>query len=263
MNMTHVAVAGGTGAVGRHVVGALTQAGHEVTVIARSAGVDLLTGKGLTEALEPASVVIDVSNPRSSSKRKAVRFFGQGTANLLAAERQAGVHHHVALSIVGSDRVDLGYYFGKRRQEELIRAGDIPWTILRATQFHEFPAQLAERVPGPVLPVPVMTTQPVAAKEVAQVLAELAVADPAGRVTEMSGPQVHQMPDLARRLLHARGSHRAVLPVRLPGRVGRDLAGDGLLPAGEGRRGTLTFDRWLDQDAAVARRATAPPVALT
>jgi hypothetical protein len=106
-----------------------------------------------------------------------------------------------------------------------------------------------------------MTTQPVAAREVAQVLAELALADPTGRVTEMSGPEVHQMPDLARRLLSARGSRRAVLPVRLPGRVGRALAGDGLLATGGGRRGTLTFGRWLDQEAAVGRRASAPPVA--
>lgn len=257
--MTQVAVAGGTGVVGRHVVDALTQAGHEVTVIARSTGVDILASEGLPTALESVSVVIDVTNSPASSRHKAVEFFDRVTTNLLAAERQVGVRHHVALSIVGIGRVDLGYYFGKRRQEERVRAGDVPWTILRATQFHEFPGQLADRVRGPLLPVPSMTTQPVAAREAAQVLMELALAEPAGRITELAGPEVHRMPDLARRLLRARGSHRAVLPVRLPGRVGRALAGDGLLPMDGGRRGTQTFSDWLNEELSGAQRDVTSP----
>jgi uncharacterized protein YbjT (DUF2867 family) len=259
--MTQVAVAGGTGAVGRHIVDALTQAGHKVTVLARSTGVDLLASEGLVAALGSVSVVIDVSNSPASSRRKAVEFFDRATTNLLSAERQAGVRHHVALSIVGIDRVDLGYYLSKRRQEELVRAGDVPWTILRATQFHEFPAQLADRVPGPLLPVPTMTTQPVAAREVAQTLIELALAEPTGQITELAGPEVHQMPDLARRLLRARGAHRAVLPIRLPGRLGRALAGDGLLPTDGARRGTQTFSDWLNETLSVVRPDSTPPPA--
>jgi uncharacterized protein YbjT (DUF2867 family) len=255
-NMTQVAVVGGTGVVGRHVVRALAEAGHVATVIARSVGVDVLTGEGLTEALAPASVVIDVSNQAAGSKRKAVRLFDQATSNLLAAEREVGVGHHVALSIVGSDHVDLGYYLGKRRQEELVLSGDTPWTILRATQFHEFPAQLAARIPGPVVPVPVMTTRPVAAHEVAQALVELALKQPSGQVTEMGGPEVHQMTGMARIVLRARGSHRVVLPVRLPGRVGRAMAGDGLLPTRPARLGTQTFAEWLREDSTAARLGT-------
>jgi uncharacterized protein YbjT (DUF2867 family) len=249
----HVAVAGGTGVVGRLVVQALGRAGHEVTVVARSAGVDLMTGQGLREALEPVSVVLDVANAPGSSRKTSVEFFERSTRNLLDAEGRADVRHHVALSIVGCDRVDLGYYLGKRRQEELVRTGDVPWTILRATQFHEFPAQLAERVRGPVLPVPTMMTQPVAAREVAQLLADLAPAEPSGETIELAGPDVHRMPDLARRLLRARGSRRIVVPVRLPGRVGRDLAGGRLLPT-DGRRGTQTFDEWLAQQRTSAAR---------
>lgn len=242
--MVQVAVAGGTGVVGRLVVEALRRAGHEVTVVARSAGADLVTGEGLLAALQPASVVVDVANSPVTGRKKSVAFFERATSNLLAAEAKVGVGHHVALSIVGVDRVDLGYYLGKRRQEELVRGGSVPWTILRATQFHEFPAQLAERVRGPLLPVPSMRTQPVAAREVAQVLTELALADPVADTIELAGPEVHRMPDLARRLLRARGSRRLVAPLRLPGRVGRDLATGGLLPT-DGLRGTQTFGQWL------------------
>ena len=240
-----VAVVGGTGVVGRHVVDAVTEAGHEPVVVARSRGVDLVSGAGLATALKRADVVVDVANAASSSRRRASAFFEQATANLLGAEQAAGVGHHVGLSIVGVDEVDFGYYVAKRRQEELVRAGSVPWTLLRATQFHEFPAQLADRMKGPLLPVPTMTSQPVAAREVARFLVELALAAPSGTTSEIAGPEVHRMPDLVRRVLRARGARRLVVPVRLPGRVGAAMAGDGLLPAGEGRRGTQTFAEWL------------------
>jgi uncharacterized protein YbjT (DUF2867 family) len=240
-----VAVAGGTGTVGQKVVDALRSAGHEVRVLARSTGVDLVTGAGLTDSLESVAVVVDVVSAPVTSRRKSVAFFEKTTTNLLAAERAANVTHHLALSIVGVDRVDLGYYLGKRKQEELIRHADVPWTILRSTQFHEFPAQLTDRVRSPVLPVPVMTTQPVAAREVAAALVELALAPPSGMASELAGPDVAQLPDLVRRLLQAEGSHRLVVPVRLPGRTGRAMAAGGLLPAQGGRRGTQTWSAWL------------------
>ncbi len=193
--------------------------------MARSHGADLLSGEGLDDALAGVDAVVDVSDLKTVRRRSAVRFFETAGRHLLAAEERAGVRHHVALSIVGVDRVDWGYYEGKRRQEDLVRAGAVPWTVLRATQFHEFPAQLLARVPGPVAPVPRMRVQPVAVREVAVVLAELATGPALGDAPELAGPREESVPDMARRLLSARGSHRLVVPVRLPGAAGRAMAG--------------------------------------
>jgi uncharacterized protein YbjT (DUF2867 family) len=143
--MTRLAVAGGTGTVGRKLVELLREDGHDVRVLSRAAGVDVSTRSGLAAALDSVSVVIDTLNVSATSRRRCVTFFETTTRNLLDAERRAGIAHHVALSIVGIDRVDFGYYLGKRRQEALVRASDLPWTILRTTQFHEFPAQLVDR----------------------------------------------------------------------------------------------------------------------
>lgn len=237
----HIAVAGGTGLVGRFLVGQAQQAGHEVTVLSRAKGVDLTTGAGLDGALRGDSVVVDVSNVVAVAERRSVAFFEAATRHLLDAEKRAGAAHHVALSIVGIDRVRLGYYQGKLRQEELIRAGSVPWTVLRATQFHEFPAQLVARATGPVVPAPRMQTQTVAAREVAVELLRLATGEPAGMAPEIAGPEIAYLPDLVRRYLHARGSHRVVVPVPLPG------PRDGLLPRADGPRGKQTFDEWLDE----------------
>ncbi|SEL51039.1 SDR family oxidoreductase [Streptacidiphilus jiangxiensis] len=242
-----IAVAGGTGAVGRTVVEAAHAAGHETVVLARSAGVDLLSGDGLDPALKGAQAVIDVSNVTTMGARKSVAFFEQATGRLLEAGRRAGVGHHVALSIVGCDRVDFGYYLGKRRQEELVLADGVPGSVLRATQFHEFAAQLLERTRGPVAVVPVMRAQPVAAREVAEALVRLAEQDPVGPAPELAGPQEEDMTVLVRRVLRAQGRRTPVLPLRLPGAAGRAMAGDGLLPTGPGQRGTETFDAWLDR----------------
>lgn len=240
-----VAVAGGTGLTGRHVVRALAARGHEPVVVARSRGADLLSGEGLDDALAAVDAVIDVSDLKTVRRRSAVRFFETAGRHLLAAEERAGVRHHVSLSIVGVDRVDWGYYEGKRRQEDLVRAGAVPWTVLRATQFHEFPAQLLARVPGPVAPVPRMRVQPVAVREVAVVLAELATGPVLGDAPELAGPREESVPDMARRLLSARGSHRLVVPVRLPGAAGRAMADGALLPAGAGPRAAQSFHAWL------------------
>jgi uncharacterized protein YbjT (DUF2867 family) len=243
--MNTIAVAGGTGVVGRRAVAALRERGAQVRVLSRDTGFDLLTGAGLDEALDGVTAVVDVSNISTTKAKRSVAFFETATSNLLRAERRAGVEHHVTLSIVGSDRVDLGYYAGKRRQEELVRTGDVPWTILRATQFHEFAAQVAGQMRGPVVVVPRMRTQPVAAAEVGDLLATLALDAPAGMAEELAGPEVHELPDLVRRLLRARHARRLTLPVRLPGEVGRGLAGGALLPRGDGPRGRQTWDSWL------------------
>ena len=146
---------------------------------------------------------------------------------------------------MGVDRVDWGYYQGKLRQEELVKAAGVPWTVLRATQFHEFPGQVLAQLPGPVAPAPLMRSQPVAASEVAAALVGIATGPALGMAPELAGPREESMPDMVRRLLRARGSRRLVLTMRVPGAAGRAMAGGVLLPTGEGPRGTQTFDQWL------------------
>lgn len=238
-----VAVAGGTGLVGRQVVDLLQQAGHEPVPLARSRGVDLTTGAGLDAALAGADVVIDVSNVTTLSRKRSVEFFAAATTRLLEAGVRAGVRQHVALSIVGIDRVGLGYYAGKLRQEELIRAASLPWTVLRATQFHEFAEQLLGRSPGPLVPVPRMRVQTVAAREAAARLVELSLGPPVGMAPELAGPEVHELIGLVRRVVRATGRRRLVVGVRIPG--GGPAARGGLLPSGNYTRGDQSFEDWL------------------
>jgi uncharacterized protein YbjT (DUF2867 family) len=249
-----VAVAGGTGLIGRHVVSLVEQAGHEPVVLTRSRGVDITTGAGLSAALAGAEVVIDVSNVATLSKKRSVRFFTTGTTRLLEAGARAGVRHHLALSIVGVDRVGWGYYAGKLSQEVLIRNGDLPWTVLRATQFHEFAEQLLARSPGPVVVVPRLRVQPVAAREVAARLVELALGPAVGQAPELAGPQVRELVELVRQVVRARGRRRLVVPVPVLGAAARG----GLLPAGQGdyTRGSQSFEDWLRWDGSSA----GPPI---
>jgi uncharacterized protein YbjT (DUF2867 family) len=247
-----VAVAGGTGVVGRHVVRALEDAGHQAVVLARSRGVDVTTGAGLDAALEGADAVIDVTNLVTTRKKASIAFFEAATRHLLNSGKQAGVRHHVALSIVGCDRVDFGYYFGKRRQESLVLNGPVPASVLRATQFFEFAEQFIAPSRMPVAVVPRMRTQPIAAREVAAALLTLAAGPAVGLAPELAGPREEQMVDLVRRLKRLRHSSRLVLPLTLPGRTGRAMAGGALLPAGPGPRGRQTFTDWLPGTGAAA-----------
>ena len=193
----------------------------------------------------------------------AERFFTAATTHLRDAAAAAGVGHYVLLSIVGVDRVDLGYYAGKRRQEQLLAAGPVPWTVLRATQFHEFAEQVLERLRGPVAVIPAMRSRPVAVAEVADALVEAVIAGPVdGYATELAGPEVLWLADMARLVLRRRGQggparpagqgrrskarRRRVLSVPLPGRVGRELRSGGSLPQGEFREGKRTFADYLD-----------------
>jgi uncharacterized protein YbjT (DUF2867 family) len=237
-----IAVAGGTGLVGAMVVSRLAEAGHDPVVLARSHGVDLVADTGLD--LTSVDAVIDATNVVTRNRKASEGFFGAVTSHLLEAGKAAGVRHHVVLSIVGCDRVDLGYYFGKRLQEQLVQAGGAPFTILRTTQFHEFAGQLLAGLPGPVALVPKMRIQPIAAAEVADRLVELALSEPQG-VLELAGPREEQLVDVARRLLRQQGSRRKVVPLMVPGAAGKQLAVGGLLPAGPGLRGTQTFAEWL------------------
>jgi uncharacterized protein YbjT (DUF2867 family) len=244
-DIMRVAVAGGTGLIGRVVVEQLRGRGDDAVVISRSAGVDLTTGAGLASALAGVDAVIDVSNVLTMKAAESIAFFETATKTLLAAEQAAGVRHHVVLSIVGIDRVELGYYAGKVRQEELALAGPVPASVLRATQFHDFAAQILQRGSGPFAVVPKFRSQPVALDEVAAALLSLAASPPAGLVPDLAGPEVLELPDMARQLLRRRHSRRVVIPVRLPGAAGRAASSGGLLPLEPGPRGTGTFAEWL------------------
>lgn len=240
-----IAVAGGTGVVGQHAVTALAAAGHEPIVLARSRGIDIITGAGLDEALVGVNAVIDASNILSSSRRRATEFFELGTTHLLESGERAGVTHHVVLSIVGIDRAWLGYYQAKLRHEEVALAGAIPCSVLRATQFHEFAGQVLSRFPGPIALIPLMQTQTISAREVGDALAAIAAGPAVGRAPEIAGPEVHQLPDLCRRTLRAQGRKKPVLRLPLPGRTGKAFSSGALLPTTDGPRGTETFTDWL------------------
>ena len=241
-----IAVAGGTGTVGRHVVDVVRERGDEPIALARSTGVDLVTGVGLAGALEGVDTVIDVASVQTLSDAASRDFFGAVTRTLLAAEVAAGVRHHVALSIVGVDDAPHGYYAGKVLQEELVMAGPVPWTILRATQFHEFAGQVFDAAKvGPLVLVPRMRSQPVAAREVAERLVALAVAEPAGRANDLAGPREERMAEMTRRWAATTGRRGRVLEVPLPGAYGRALR-DGTVLARPGSDiGMQTFEEWL------------------
>ena len=245
-----VAVAGGRGPVRRHVLTALEQRGHDAVVLARSTGVDLRTGRGLDTALRGAEVVVDLTDVATRRRRKAVSALTRMTRTLLDAEQRAGVRAHVLLSIVGSDRVPLGYFAGRLAQERLVLEGRVPATVLRTTLLHEYVERVVGR-PAPVALVPRVRIQPVAAREVAETLAELVEEEPAGRVQDLAGPRVHDAVDLARRLVRARGARRLIVPVRLPGQWGHAVRA-GLLPGRRARRGRQTFREWLEDPARLA-----------
>jgi uncharacterized protein YbjT (DUF2867 family) len=237
-----IAVAGGTGVAGRHVVAVLRARGNVPVVLSREQGVDLVSGSGLDAALTGAEAVIDVSNVTTNRKSVAVDFFDKAGRSLNEAAERAGVRHLVTPSIVGVDRVRHPYYAGKLRQEEIIRGGAVPWTIMRATQFYEFVGQVLGGVPGPVALVPTAQVQPIAVREVAEALVDLALEPPRQMAPELAGPQVESLVDLARRLIAAGGARRRpVVPLYLPGAIRKG----GLLPTGPGPRGTQTFADWL------------------
>jgi uncharacterized protein YbjT (DUF2867 family) len=256
MNQLRIAVAGGTGWIGRLVVAAAQDAGHDTAVLARSTGVDLLTGQGVAEALRGADVVIDVANLNTNSAAKATSFFETTTRNLLAAEAEAGVGHHVVLSIIAVDRIDVGYYVAKRHQEEVALAGPIPVSILRAAQFFEFAVQMTDHAVGPFVPAPRLISQPVAAREVAAELVRIASGPPQGdRIEQMAGPEPLRLDKLVRDIIRTRGLRRIAVPIRFPGKAGREQANGGLLPRGEVLLGQIPYAEWLSSPDG---RATAP-----
>ncbi len=241
-----VAVAGGTGAVGSLLVTQLKMAGHQPVVLARATGVDLVTGHGLEHALDGVEAVVDVTSVGTTSAKVATEFFTTTTKNLLEAGYAAGIRHHVLLSIVGIDGTPFGYYVGKVAQEAAVEDGKVPFTIVRATQFHEFAAQMIERSTlGPFVVVPQMRSAPIAAREVAKQLVTVATGVPQGRVGDLRGPNVESVPTMTRRLLRQRGSHRPVITVPLPGKAGKAMRNGTLIPTDPGTVGTQSYAEWL------------------
>lgn len=240
-----IVVAGGTGTAGRQVVAVARERGHDAVPLWRSLGTDVTTGAGLADALDGADAVVDATNLMTLSARAAIRFFETGTANLLSAGRQAGVGHHVALSIVGIDEIPEAYYRGKLAQERAVAVGPIPHTIARVGQFHEFAGQLLARMKGPIALLPRLLMRPVAGREVGEHVVDLVEAGPTGRAPDLVGPRDEELADLARRTLAHRGSRQRVVGLRLPGAYGRGLA-SGALRGGPGRVESATdFDQWL------------------
>ena len=247
-----IAVAGGTGRIGRLVVTELAGNGHEAVSLSRGEGIDLLTGVGLRQRLEGVDAVIDATNPPVADIAEAEHAFATITRNLLTAEAEAGVGHHVALSIAALDAVSGNpHYYGKRAQEREVIAGAVPFTIVRATQFHDFPAMIAEWtiVDGEAV-VPPLLLQPIAPVDVAAALVATATTAPLSASFDIAGPRTEDAVDMARRTLAARGRE---LPLRAAWRdaaLGVEFAGEVLLPAPGARVAPTSFDDWLAAGAA-------------
>ena len=242
-----IAIAGGTGILGGAVAAVAEERGHRVRILSRSGGVDVRSGEGLAAAIEGADAVIDALSMQTTSAKAAVAFFEATTAALLAAEKEVGIAHHLIPSIVGVDRVPHGYYAGKLAHERAVAAGPIPWTILRATQFHEFAGQLFTRATvGPVHLAVRMRTQPVSVREVAARLIDLAEGAPSGRARDLAGPREESMVEMMRAWAAAQG-HRGRMPaIALPGAFGRAMRDGSILPGPDADLGTVTFAEWLD-----------------
>src|SRR5262245_38532720 len=243
-----IVVIGGTGISGKKLIPLLRERGHEAVAASRSSGVNTLTGEGLAEVLAGASVVVDVSNSPSFEDRAVLEFFETSARNLLAAEAAAAVGHHVALSVVGADRIpDSGYMRAKVAQERLIEGGKVPYTIVRATQFFEFLGAIAgSGDDGGTVRLPDAPMQPLAADDVAAALADVAVGPPANAILELAGPEAQSMAAFVRRALAAGGDTRAVVADPQARYFGAALDARGLTPDGANPRiGPTRFEEWL------------------
>jgi uncharacterized protein YbjT (DUF2867 family) len=249
-----IVIIGGTGLIGSKVVTCLREHGHQAVPASPDTGVNTLTGEGLAQVLTGAAVVIDVSNSPSFDDAAVLRFFETSTGNLLAAEASAGVGHHVALSVVGCDRMlESGYFRAKVAQEKLIRNSPIPYSIVRATQFFEFVKRIAdEATDGNTVRIAPVLFQPMAAQDVADAVCRVAVGAPLNGIVEVAGPQQFRFDELIRLGLSARHDPREVVADPHARYFGTELGERILVPIGEARLGEIRFEDWLRQSAVPA-----------
>ncbi|HEU4620197.1 MAG TPA: SDR family oxidoreductase [Gammaproteobacteria bacterium] len=258
-----IVVIGGTGLIGSKVVEKLKQRGHDAVAAAPSTGVDTMTGKGLDEALTGARVVVDVSNSPSFEDQAAMDFFSTSGRNVGAAERKAGVRHHVALSVVGTDRMqDSGYFRAKLAQEQMIEASGIPYTLIHATQFFEFIRSIADAsTEGGAVRLPPVKFQPIAAEDVASAIAEAAAAEPENGTIEIAGPESFTLDRAVREVLEYDHDARTVTADPAAPYYGTRVSEDTLVPGAGARLAGTTLEWWLGHVPAPAKAARRAPAA--
>ena len=247
-----IVVIGGTGLIGTKLVSKLRERGHEALAASPSSGVNTITGEGLAEALAGAQVVVDVSNSPSWEDKAVLEFFETSSRNLLAAEAGAGVGHHVALSVVGTERLLQGGFFrAKMAQEELIQASNIPYTIVRSTQFFEFVNGIAQSATdGQMVRLSAALIQPIVSDDVAAALAEVTLGAPVNGTIEIAGPERLGLDELVRRFLRAKQDARQVVTDVHARYFGIDLNDQSLTPGDNPRIGPTRFDDWLSRSVA-------------
>lgn len=252
-----IVIIGGSGLIGSKVVARLREQGHQAVAASPDSGVNTLTREGVAAALNDADVVVDVSNSPSFEDEAALKFFETSTTNLLAAEAAAGVGHHVALSIVGSDRApDSGYLRAKVAQEKLIRNASIPYSIVRATQFFEFAKRIADdATDGNTVRIAPVLFQPMAAEDVAKAVGRVAVSAPVNGIVEIAGPQQFRFDEFIRLGLRARQDPRVVIADPHARYYGTELGERTLVPGAGARLGEIRFEDWLAQSAVHAASA--------
>jgi uncharacterized protein YbjT (DUF2867 family) len=250
-----VVVIGGTGLIGSKLVSRLREQGHEATAAAPNTGVNTITGEGLADALAGASVVIDVSNSPSFEDAAVMEFFETSTRNLLAAQAAAGVGHHVALSVVGTEQLQQsGYFRAKSAQENLIEKSTIPYSIVHATQFFEFVKNIAAAATeGNTVRLPPVLVQPMAADDVAKAVGRVAVGSAINGIVEVAGPEQFRLDEMIRVGLAARQDPREVVSDPEARYFGARLEERTLVPSGEARLGEVRFEAWLGQPVLQAR----------
>ncbi|MDD5323399.1 MAG: SDR family oxidoreductase [Methylococcales bacterium] len=244
-----IVVIGGTGLIGSKLVNILRESGHEVVAASPSSGVNTITGEGLADVLAGAQVIVDLSNSPSFEEKAVLEFFETSGRHLLAAEAAAGVRHHVALSIVGTDRMpDNGYFLAKVAQEKLIETSGIPYTIIRSTQFLEFLGGIAaSSADGNMVRLSPGLFQPIAADDVAAIVAEVALTAPRNGIVEIAGPERAPFNEIVARYLKAVGDPREVVSDPEARYFGGRVEERSLVPLGEARLGRIGFDEWLSR----------------
>jgi uncharacterized protein YbjT (DUF2867 family) len=248
-----IVIIGGTGLIGSKTVAILRHGGHEVVAASPQSGVNTMTGEGLKEVMAGAQVVVDLANSPSFEDKAVLDFFETSGRNLLAAETAARVQHHVALSIVGTDRSDNGYFRAKVAQENLIESSGIPYTIIRSTQFLEFLGGIANSsADGNIVRISPGLFQPIAADDVAAIVAEVALSAPRNGIVEIAGPERAPFNELVARYLKAIGDPREVVRDPEARYFGGRVEEHSLVPLGAARLGHIGFDEWLHRSQAAA-----------